>query len=124
MTQVALQRLQDDPRLRYEKSNQRGLARGRNAGIEKCRGEIIALTDDDCQTPANWLSEIVAAFASDERMGIVLGNAVAAPHDATNEFIQSYIRETPFLACDIRAMNQIEGIGGCMGIRRNLETTR
>lgn len=34
----------------------------RNRGIERASAEIVALTDDDCEPPADWLSSIVRAF--------------------------------------------------------------
>ena len=44
-------------------SPNRGLAGARNAGVAAARGEIVAFTDDDCQTDGGWLSALLDAFA-------------------------------------------------------------
>jgi len=46
------------PKVRYIKSNQRGAAAARNTGISLAKGKYIALTDDDCVLPHNWLTII------------------------------------------------------------------
>jgi hypothetical protein len=53
----------------------RGEPRRRNVGIAHARGGIVALTDDDCTTPRDWICELVDAFAVDEavRPGTVAG---------------------------------------------------
>jgi hypothetical protein len=45
----------------------------RNLGIAESRTELIALTDDDGETPTTWLWDLVGAFAVDPRIGIVHG---------------------------------------------------
>ncbi len=49
---------------------------GRNVGIEKAKGEILAFTDSDCVPEKNWLSEIVKPFTKKE-IGGVIGTTVA-----------------------------------------------
>ncbi|MEG3435923.1 glycosyltransferase [Pannus brasiliensis CCIBt3594] len=44
-----------------------------NAGLEKARGEIIAITDDDAAPRPRWLESIEAHFLADERLGGVGG---------------------------------------------------
>lgn len=119
-TERALQPFLSDHRLCYERSATRGLAAGRNAGIAGADGALIAVTDDDCVVPSNWLREIAAAFASDCRIGIVLGNMMPAPHDRRAGFVQGYVRQQPFLAQSLREMDRIEGVGACMAFRRNM----
>ncbi|WP_247002232.1 glycosyltransferase family 2 protein [Halosolutus gelatinilyticus] len=41
------------------------ICEARNAGIREARGEIVALTDDDCRPSGEWLSRIEAAFDRD-----------------------------------------------------------
>ena len=43
--------LLDDPRLVYRRTSKTGVSRGRNEGIALARGEIVAITDDDCVVP-------------------------------------------------------------------------
>ncbi len=41
------------------------ICEARNAGIRAADGETVALTDDDCRPPRDWLSRIAAAFEAD-----------------------------------------------------------
>jgi glycosyltransferase involved in cell wall biosynthesis len=63
----------EDPRLRYVRSDQRGVTNGRNLGLELSRGDIIALTDDDCRIPPDWTARIVELFANDPDAMLVCG---------------------------------------------------
>src|SRR5579885_615874 len=47
-----------DPRLRCVRSEQRGVTKGRNLGIELSKGEIVAFTDDDCRARADWVASL------------------------------------------------------------------
>ncbi|PSQ06208.1 family 2 glycosyl transferase [Halobacteriales archaeon QS_6_71_20] len=38
------------------------ICEARNVGIEKANADIVALTDDDCRPPRNWLERIVKTF--------------------------------------------------------------
>jgi glycosyltransferase involved in cell wall biosynthesis len=63
----------DDPRLRYLRSDTRGVTRGRNVGIEASRGDIVAYTDDDCRVRPDWVARIVDVFAADPQVAVVCG---------------------------------------------------
>lgn len=119
-TAAALQPFLNDPRICYIRSATKGVATGRNIGISKARGELIAMTDDDCGVSANWLWEIVAAFAADKSVGVVFGNVLAASHDPTAGFVVAYERREPFLARGMRAKYQVQGTAACMGLRRSV----
>ena len=56
----------------------RGVSYGRNLGIERSRGEILAFTDPDCVVSTGWLKELVDLFA-DPAVGIVAGGIVPYP---------------------------------------------
>jgi GT2 family glycosyltransferase len=120
LTATLLRHLRSDPRLRYERTTTRGLSAGRNRGIEAANSELIALTDDDCETPANWLGELAGAFSVDPNIGIVFGSVHAGPHDSSQGFVPAYRRKTPYMARCIREKHRVEGIGACMGLRRSL----
>jgi glycosyltransferase involved in cell wall biosynthesis len=59
--------------VRYVFEPLQGLAAARNAGLGAARGDIIAMTDDDCIVDPGWLAEICAEFASDPELGILGG---------------------------------------------------
>ena len=119
-TEQALIPLLGDPRLQYVRSATKGLASSRNVGIEHAHSELIGMTDDDCELPAGWLSRLVEAFGIDERIGLVFGNVLPAAHDPTAGFVPSHVSDAPALARDISEKNKIQGVGACMGMRRDL----
>jgi GT2 family glycosyltransferase len=64
------------PNIRYVKETRTGLSWARNAGIAYARGEIVAFTDDDVVVDALWLTRIVEALRSDNRVACVTGLAL------------------------------------------------
>lgn len=120
LTEAAFARFAADPRVRYRRSATTGRSAGLNAGIRLARGALVAITDDDCQVPPDWLRQIENAFALDRRVGIVFGNVLPAPQDRAAGCIPSYVRQQPFLARGIRDKNQVEGLGACMAVRRGI----
>jgi len=120
LTETALKPILHRPHLRYLKTPTRGLSVGRNLAISTTQSQFIAITDDDCETPTNWLRELVSSFAVDRRTGIIIGNTLPASHDRTAGFIPAYVRSEPFLARGIHEKHRVEGISACMGLRRSL----
>lgn len=106
--------------IQYHQMDRLGLSAARNAGIRLCRGEIIAMTDDDCEVPENWLTALRRVFEHDDRIAMVFGNVVACRFDASRGFIPTYVRSAPFLGRSVREKNRIEGMGACMALRRDL----
>jgi len=120
VTRASLRQFLVDPRLRYIRSTTKGVSDGRNLGLANARTELIAVTDDDCEVPTNWIQELVAAFALDRQIGIVFGNVLPGPHDPASVFVIAYSREQPFLARGIRDKHHVEGTSACMGVRRSV----
>lgn len=119
LTRKALEPYLGIPRFRYFHSSKRGIASGRNTGVERAGCELIAMTDDDCQVAPDWVRAIAQAFHADERIAVVFGNVLAGPHDPKAGFIPAYTRAEPYLATSIFQKHRVEGIGACMGIRRS-----
>jgi GT2 family glycosyltransferase len=117
-TEAALRPLLGERALRYHRSGSIGLSRARNQGIRAATGEFVALTDDDCEVPRNWIEEAAAALESNERIALVFGNVLPAPFDAAVGFIPGYVRDEPFLADEVRKKVAIDGIGASMALRR------
>lgn len=59
--------------LTYVFEPQAGLARARNTGVMHSRGEIIAMTDDDCIVGEDWLQILFQKFESRVGLGVVGG---------------------------------------------------
>lgn len=120
LTQKGIAPFLNSARFRYLHTETSGSSRARNTGIQHARGELIALTDDDCQVQPNWIAEIARAFERDHRIAVVLGNIFPADHDRAIGFIPNYVRAEPFLARTIREKHRAEGVSACMAIRRQV----
>lgn len=120
LTEASLDQFSSDPRVRFLRSATRGRSAGLNAGIREAHGALVLMTDDDCTVPADWLRQFEAAFAVNDRIGIVFGNVLPAPHDPAVGSIPAYIRQTPFLARGIRDKHRVEGLGACMAVRQSV----
>lgn len=119
-TQTAVAPYLEDPRIRYIRSFTKGAARGRNLGIAAARSELIAITDDDCELPADWLEELVRAFAVDSKVAVVFGSVLAAPFDPGSSFVVSCVRTRPVLTRSFRESYQVEGTSACMGLKQSV----
>lgn len=69
---------QTDSRIRYIHLERQGLSVARNAGLRAATGEIIAMTDDDCEAQADWLAVLAEYFSAEPDVGLV-GGALLAP---------------------------------------------
>jgi GT2 family glycosyltransferase len=107
-----------DPRLRLIRSPGRGASAGRNHGIAESRAPLIALTDDDCRVPPDWLEKLAAAFAADPALALVCGKVRVpeglGPDSYAAQFEAEDVPLTPDLSCGVGAL----GISANMGARR------
>lgn len=119
-TRQSVQPFETDCRLHYVRSSTKGVSIGRNLGITLSQGELIAITDDDCEAAPDWISQMVNAFSEQPTAGIVFGNVLTAPHDTNAGFIPGYCRNDCFLARTIYYKHCVEGISACIGLRRSV----
>ena len=59
-----------DSRIRYVRSDRRGLSCGRNDGLAHSRADVVAFTDDDCTVDPGWLSAIEAEMGDPQVAGV------------------------------------------------------
>jgi GT2 family glycosyltransferase len=78
-TEGAVEQFGADERFRYVRTDERGASRGRNQGIAMTTAEIVAITDDDCVVPVDWISRMLEPFQRDPRVGLVFCNVAPAP---------------------------------------------
>ena len=115
----ALRLFAGDHRLRYVYSATKGLSAGRNLGIQQVRSELVACTDDDCRVPKDWLQRMNAVMSVDCRIAAVYGNVRPSATGHPDGFIPGCLRPTPFTAKSIRDQHRVDGMAGCLGLRRS-----
>ena len=111
----------DDARVRYICDAGRGVARGRNLGLEHAAAALIAITDDDCLVPPDWIASLLHAFACHPEVAMLFGTVSAPPHDYRRLVV-------PVERLDERRIEhglvgraaRLEGIGAHMALRRAL----
>lgn len=119
-TEAALLPFRSDSRVTYVHSVTRGLGAAHNAAIHRLYAEFIAITDDDCIVPLDWLSEIVKAFRSDAPIGMVFGRVVACQYDTRTGYVPIFERNEPAMLRDVSEdLFQGLGIGACCAVRRS-----
>jgi glycosyltransferase involved in cell wall biosynthesis len=62
--------------VRYVHERQQGKSFALNTGLSVCRGDVIALTDDDVLPGADWLTRIVANFRAADDVVFVFGKVL------------------------------------------------
>jgi glycosyltransferase involved in cell wall biosynthesis len=108
----------EDARLRFLPSETVGKGVALNLALEEARGEVIALTDDDCEAPPDWLEKIAGVFVENPRTAVAFFNVEAASHDANAGFVPAYRREGSKRMTRIRDWCATHGIGAGMAVRR------
>jgi glycosyltransferase involved in cell wall biosynthesis len=117
-TEQSVARFHTDSRFRYFHSHTIGLGRARNIGIGLAQSEIVALTDDDCTVPANWLEVIAGIFEKHQRVSVVFCNVDPGPHDQSRGFIPAYRRQDSKLIRTMWGKCRARGIGAGIAVRR------
>lgn len=123
VTEEALKRYLSNPRFKYIHTDTHGAGRARNVGIAQAKGSLVAITDDDCVVPPNWISGITVIFEEYPRVAVVLTNVVPGEHDASKGFIPSYIRTDNKLVKTIWEKRLARGIGASLAVRKDIITS-
>jgi glycosyltransferase involved in cell wall biosynthesis len=108
----------DDNRIKYLRS-EKGKSRALNLGIKETEGEIIALTDDDCIVPRDWIEKIVLVFRLFPDAAIIFGDLIAREHDSSKEFIPEYFSMNKKFS-GVLSMKKGIGKGANMAIKKSL----
>src|SRR5467141_1385492 len=69
---------QADTRIRYVHLEHRGVSLARNVAVAQASGDIVAITDDDCEARSDWLATLAECFAAEPDVEVV-GGALIAP---------------------------------------------
>lgn len=117
-TRQALRPFCADSRFRYLRTDTVGLGRAHNIGLAALQSDYVAITDDDCVVPADWLSKIAKIFDDNDRVVVAYCNVLPAPHDEKAGFIPDYHRTNSRLVTTLRGKITARGIGAGMAVRR------
>ena len=117
-TRLALATFQQDPRFTLVSSDTVGLGRAHNLALTLADSPYIAITDDDCRVPVDWLRQIEQIFQQHPRVAAVYCNVLPGPHDESKGFIPSYERQVDALVQTIWGKIRARGIGAGMAVRR------
>ncbi len=80
-TAEAMARYADDPRIRYIHSAEPGCSKARNLGVREARNDLIAITDDDCTVPPDWLQSVVRPLRIEPRVGVTFCTVLPVARD-------------------------------------------
>lgn len=80
-TREAVRPFLTDSRIRYVHTSVRGASRSRNIGVRMTTAPYIAITDDDCIVPPEWLSGIIHPLSKFADVGVVFCSVVPVEVD-------------------------------------------
>ncbi len=91
----------------------RGPAWGRNEGILRAKGDLIAFLDDDCQPPEIWLETLIEAVDRHQADG------AGGTYEETDPFLWEWRRRQAFPETEQLDETGLVGIGGNLLLRRS-----
>jgi len=107
-----------DDRVRYVRSEGRGLSVARNLGIALARGTCVAFTDDDCVVTSSWLGRLTEPLRRDPEVALVFGQVRPAARDRGKGFIVGFDPKRYRKLTGRAAKRRDRGIGANMALRR------
>jgi len=118
-TRDAVQTFSRDPRFTYTHSTKIGTGYGRNVGLEKAQGKVVAFVDDDCQVPPEWLEKIEAVFADNPKVGMMYCQVTPASYNPEDGYIPDYVIPQSRMLQKIKdCISDGLGIGAGMAVRK------
>ncbi len=118
-TGCALQRFAQDRRFRYIPVRFNGWARGHNLGLRMARSPIVAITDDDCVVPPDWLHTIEQELQAEPQVMVLYCNVLPAPHDPDAGFVPEFQCSQRLVVHTLQDKWYLRGIGAGMAVRRD-----
>ena len=93
VTKEALAPLVRDARLRYMRTDTRGVCTARNIGIGTSAGEILVCTDDDCRAAPDWLEKISETFTRRPEAAVLCGRVFVSEELSRTGYAVAYPAE-------------------------------
>jgi glycosyltransferase involved in cell wall biosynthesis len=119
-SEIAARPLMADSRLRYVRSSASGKGRALNLGLNETRAPIVAITDDDCTVPANWLEMYLPIFAARAKVAVVFCNVEAAKHDETKGYIPACVATSDKVLSNVIDLCGSRSMGAGIAVRRSM----
>ncbi len=111
--------LPQDARLRHVRSVARGKGKALNEALRLARGSILVCTDDDCQAPRNWMSDMARALESQPTAAMAFCQVMAVAHDRGAGYVPAYSLVQSRLLRSISDICGGLGLGAGMALRRD-----
>jgi glycosyltransferase involved in cell wall biosynthesis len=109
----------DDCRVRYHRSNTRGLGAALARGVAVARSQFIVRIDDDCEVEPYWVAQMAKSLRDHAAAGMVCSNVVAAPFDAAAGYVPTLERNADHLTRSILGTARLHGLGAGVAYRRD-----
>jgi glycosyltransferase involved in cell wall biosynthesis len=119
-TREALRRFSTDPRLRYLKIATIGKGSALNVGMREAKGTVVAITDDDCTVPPNWLETFASIFATHSKTAVAFCCVEAGEHDRTAGFVPAFVRTGDRILTSMHDARHVQGLGAGIAVRRSM----
>jgi GT2 family glycosyltransferase len=116
----ALADLCADARLRYVRSRATGKGAALNEGLRYATGDIVVCTDDDCEAPPRWASEMAQVMDAHPQAAVVFCNVFPDTHDPAAGYVPAYQRTSDRALMSIRDARSGMGLGAGMAVRREV----
>ena len=114
----SIDKYKKDTRLKYVKDNRVGKGLALNTGLKLARGDVVAITDDDCVVPHFWPLHLITPFVDHQKVTVTFGNVKAAEYDTTRGFVPIFdITEDKHIKHPWQMIAQ-PGIGANMAVRK------
>jgi GT2 family glycosyltransferase len=119
-TQLALEPLMHDARLRYVRTDVVGKPAALNLALQLSTTDIVCLTDDDCEVPPDWLTVMAAAMRAYPRIAIAFCIVDAGPYDPRAGFVPAYHRTGNELIRTVGRRCNAHALGAGMAVNRQI----
>jgi glycosyltransferase involved in cell wall biosynthesis len=119
-TLEALESFCSDPRLTYLRSSTIGKGDALNVGLRATKGSTIAITDDDCTVPPNWLETFDSIFEMHPKVAVAFCCVEACEHDRAAGFVPDFVRSGERILTTLHDARHVRGLGAGIAVRRDM----
>ncbi len=85
---------------KYHFQSKQGKGNALNMGIEEAKGEVMAITDDDCVIDSRWVNNILDTF-NRKNIDLLTGKIIAVFQEKLPSWLDPHLLHAPF--CNINA---------------------